>query len=708
MGRGSKALFPLFLFTADQEYVIEPSKEIKGNKEVVVMDVGTGVEQNSTQWTDLLHQFIQLKENLPLTLPTMISIYESNMSFIRSFGTETYGITGTLGSLSGRRLQQDLYSVNTFDLPRLKPSRLKQLKPTVVTTREKWKAKIIDAIDQAHKRGQAVHVLCETIADAQDLSSLIEKKGFSILETYTTNKIMESQKELLENVSSRTVIVATNIAGRGTDIKLDNNCKSKNGLHVIMTKRTDNLRIENQGGGRGGRKGEAGSYEVIVEDSEDRPLSMQKFWRDLEEACAFENIRIKEFPKNEFMQELYGKYLKFLTNLKDTNKEKLKEESFLKVWEAVLNEINARWGFIVHNLSGLFDDQDFASSITEKRSLLLNHADEKIEKLSHLAKGLFHLKGNRSYVENMKMLSEKMRYAHSYEERDLLNDAQIIFQQVSETNTHFAPLARYYEGLIHLKTDLEGEKNREESRKILKKALKGLEAFMEDLGRDEMIISQTSTAMNFSSLNDNPVSGNDSKPVQNLALQMQQKREVLGHVIGNICQLIGSPFDFDDLEKIGMERQEAETLLNTISDLIQIYRVTKKDEKLKKEKLVPFWPDLPDRMQNEILEFLKTRKKLPIQKSDLKNFIEKGNESSCKDNLWKKLRETGDISATEEYFVAAVSFSYDDEELKKWGLDADILKKYEQAICKDVLTFLNQEGGSRCRSKKQIIIYQIQ
>jgi preprotein translocase subunit SecA len=149
-----------------------------------------------------------------------MSVYESNVTLASSFKGRVYGVTGTLGNTGTRSLLEDIASVQTFSLPRLRKSQLRELKETIVKDKDTWKEKIAESI-RSRKEEQPILVIVEEMGTVKELSDYLTSKGLIPTLSIDTNEKMEQCAKRLERATTGNLFIATNIAGRGTDIQFD-------------------------------------------------------------------------------------------------------------------------------------------------------------------------------------------------------------------------------------------------------------------------------------------------------------------------------------------------------------------------------------------------------------------------------------------------------------------------------------------------------
>ncbi|KAM9449930.1 protein translocase subunit SecA 1-like [Clarias gariepinus] len=249
--------------TLDHEYILHE------NGVVPVDYSSTGVVQNDMKWGDGLQQFLEMKHQTRLSNMCMITNFKSNVKLFRSY-KRIYGLTGTLGNQNELNLLQKLYpGIKTCKIPPFKRRKLYEKDGIVINDEDEWVETICKAVNKnvnptVYRGSRAVLVICETIQRAQIVHHALSKIiSTDKLKLYTNNNVDNSEitgKEITESC----VIVATNLAGRGTDLKVCNEVNNAGGLFVVQTFLPLNIRVEHQAFGRTAREGNPGSAQLIM------------------------------------------------------------------------------------------------------------------------------------------------------------------------------------------------------------------------------------------------------------------------------------------------------------------------------------------------------------------------------------------------------------------------------------------------------------
>ena len=248
-----QALTAIHLFRRDKEYVVADGK-------VRIVDEYTGRIMPDRFWSDGLHQLIEFKEGCELSARRSTVARMTYQRFFRRY-RRLAGMSGTLQPVA-RELWR-VYRRPVVAIPTAKPVRRIHMPDIVVATDEiKWKA-IVERVQALHERGAPVLIGTRTVASSARASAELENAG---LPHTVLNALQDSREaEIVAEAGQRgRITVATNMAGRGTDIQLGGGVLELGGLNVIMTERHDARRIDLQLAGRSGRQGEPGSFQAIL------------------------------------------------------------------------------------------------------------------------------------------------------------------------------------------------------------------------------------------------------------------------------------------------------------------------------------------------------------------------------------------------------------------------------------------------------------
>ena len=251
------ALRANYLMFRDQDYVVK-------DDQVLIVDEFTGRIMPGRRYSDGLHQAIEAKEHVKVKRESKTLANITYQNFFNKYDKKA-GMTGT--ALTEEKEFREIYGMDVIEIPTNRPVIRKDLDDAVYKTkREKFHA-VIEAIKEAHAKGQPVLVGTITIETSEYLSGLLRKQG--IPHEVLNAKFHEREAEIVALAGQHgAVTIATNMAGRGTDIKLDDEARAAGGLKIIGTERHEARRIDNQLRGRSGRQGDPGEsrFYISLED----------------------------------------------------------------------------------------------------------------------------------------------------------------------------------------------------------------------------------------------------------------------------------------------------------------------------------------------------------------------------------------------------------------------------------------------------------
>jgi len=245
------------LMFRDKDYVVK-------DEEVLIVDEFTGRIMPGRRYSDGLHQAIEAKEHVNVRRESKTLATITFQNFFNKFKKKS-GMTGT--ALTEEKEFRNTYGMDAIAIPTNRPIARKDHEDAVYKSkREKFKA-VVEDIKKTHETGQPILVGTITIETSEMLSNMLKKEG--IPHTVLNAKFHEKEAEIVAAAGVHgAVTIATNMAGRGTDIKLDDESKKKGGLKIIGTERHEARRIDNQLRGRSGRQGDPGEsrFYISLED----------------------------------------------------------------------------------------------------------------------------------------------------------------------------------------------------------------------------------------------------------------------------------------------------------------------------------------------------------------------------------------------------------------------------------------------------------
>ena len=246
------------LMHRDQDYVVK-------DDEVLIVDEFTGRIMPGRRYSDGLHQAIEAKEHVKVNRESKTLATITFQNFFNKYEKKA-GMTGT--ALTEEKEFRDIYSMDVVEIPTNRPiARIDHEDAVFKTKRGKLHA-VINEIEESYKKGQPVLVCTINIDSSEEISSLLKKRG--IPHKVLNAKYHELEAEIVAQAGQHgAVTIATNMAGRGTDIKLDDDARAAGGLKIVGTERHESRRIDNQLRGRSGRQGDVGESKFFISLEDD-------------------------------------------------------------------------------------------------------------------------------------------------------------------------------------------------------------------------------------------------------------------------------------------------------------------------------------------------------------------------------------------------------------------------------------------------------
>ena len=255
------------LMARDKDYVVN-------NDEVLIVDEFTGRIMPGRRFSDGLHQAIEAKEHVKVKRESKTLATITFQNFFNKYNKKS-GMTGT--AITEEKEFRDIYGMDVVEVPTNLPVIRKDYDDAVYKTQEEKFNAVIADIEEAHKKGQPVLVGTINIDTSEYLSGKLKKKG--VPHKVLNAKFHELEAEIIADAGQKgAVTIATNMAGRGTDIKLGEGVKELGGLKIVGTERHESRRIDNQLRGRAGRQGDPGEsrFYISLEDNLMRLFGSEK------------------------------------------------------------------------------------------------------------------------------------------------------------------------------------------------------------------------------------------------------------------------------------------------------------------------------------------------------------------------------------------------------------------------------------------------
>jgi len=272
------------LMHRDQDYVVK-------DDEVLIVDEFTGRIMPGRRYSDGLHQAIEAKEHVKVKRESKTLATITFQNFFNKY-TKKSGMTGT--ALTEEKEFRDIYGMDVIEIPTNMPViRIDQNDAVYMTQKEKFHA-VVEEIIESNKKGQPVLVGTITIETSELISAMLKRRG--IQHKVLNAKFHEMEAEIVAEAGiHKAVTIATNMAGRGTDIKLDEDAVKAGGLKIVGTERHESRRIDNQLRGRSGRQGDPGEsrFYISLEDELMRLFGSERLMNVFKSLGVAENEQIE-------------------------------------------------------------------------------------------------------------------------------------------------------------------------------------------------------------------------------------------------------------------------------------------------------------------------------------------------------------------------------------------------------------------------------
>lgn len=307
------------LMFRDQDYVVK-------DEEVLIVDEFTGRIMPGRRYSDGLHQAIEAKEHVKVRRESKTLATITFQNLFNKYEKKC-GMTGT--ALTEEKEFREIYGMDVVEIPTNVPVAREDMEDAVYKTQKEKFHAVCDEVEKAYAKGQPVLVGTITIEVSELLSSMLNKRG--IKHNVLNAKFHEMEAEIVAQAGQhRAVTIATNMAGRGTDIKLDDEARNAGGLKIIGTERHESRRIDNQLRGRAGRQGDPGEsrFYISLEDDLMRLFGSERLMN------VFNTLGVEDGEQIEH---------KMLSNAIERAQEKIESNNFgirknLLEYDQVMNE----------------------------------------------------------------------------------------------------------------------------------------------------------------------------------------------------------------------------------------------------------------------------------------------------------------------------------------------------------------------------------
>ncbi|WP_353273052.1 helicase-related protein [Wolbachia endosymbiont (group A) of Portevinia maculata] len=424
-------------FDVHEGYDYQVDRDRTGNSpnrdfQVIITDRDTGVDLKNTKWQEGLHQFVELKHCCKLSTQSLKAVFISNVSFLQEYD-KLYGLTGTLGSKVERELLKEVHNVDFITVPTSKPKRFVEEEAHLCSGIHEWIGKIrSEAKRLTQDEERSVLIVCNSVNDAETLKEAF--KGAPNVHAYTRDyepfDVVQGSRKLKQGE----IIIATNLAGRGTDIKLTNELRDVGGLHVCLAYLPDSLRVEDQACGRAARSGDPGSGNLIIIDPSkgEHEIMELKNIRDNEEVVRMSKIQSHYANKIQKEEECFKM---FSEQYKKLNRSLIDDGTPEKVREILLESCLDKWAFWL--------DRNGKGIETKTKEEVIKQCKEFISSLNNLSP-----RNWPAWVHDPVQIIKLAKYFAEIEKYD---NAISLFNKVINEEPLFSEAAHYYKAFTLVK-----------------------------------------------------------------------------------------------------------------------------------------------------------------------------------------------------------------------------------------------------------------
>ena len=534
------------------------------NPKIIIIDKDTGTDQSSSQWHEGLHQFLQLKHGCKLSLMSLKAVFVSNVSYLKLY-RNLYGLSGTLGSKQEKHLLNELYGVGLVKIPTSKPKRFYEERPIIAGDKEQWIECIYAETKRKIRKQRSVLIIGETVKDVDYITKQLIKRASEDQRDNPKDSSYESlQKPYVykreheeftfgqgnEFFGCGKVIVATNLAGRGTDIKLEKQLVEAGGLYVILTFLPNNGRVEEQAYGRAARCGEDGSGQlIIIGNEEDGGTYSSKIFqlknaRDVNELQRLGTVKKYYDERISIEEKCFAQFKKRYEERRDylptfvgaTGFGKLLLDSALdclptsdgakEIKRLLLDSFLDKWAFWLDENSHLIESQ---ASEPPKKELLFHGLTEFLGSVSFKSE---------TWLDSP---SQLLKLGIHYAKTKNYATAETYFQRIITGHPYYMAEALYYKSFATIKqaTSALLDTNGSQSKALKKDLIKAKELFEErinDCTNDQAIVESFKRKETNSLIH-----------IEAFTEQQKTIAQIYNHFINSIDDILGHPMSHNAL-----------------------------------------------------------------------------------------------------------------------------------------------------------------
>jgi preprotein translocase subunit SecA len=268
----------------NKNYVISLDEKTS-HEAIKIINLETGETEEDMRWSEGLHFFLELKNCLYPETFNFSSVFEHHINFFKNYGPNLVGVSGTLGSKVCRSFLLEIYNVECFYIPTFKQKKFLELGPYICNDETSWHTQIAKEVKVFQRNKRPCLILFESIKKAKSFIEVLRWYGLEHVKYIRSD--LENDLFVIENLNEKSIVVSTNLGGRGTDFRIPELVAERGGLHVILTFFASNLRIRKQAFGRAARKGAFGTGRLIANKQDDQIFST------FINQCIIKKIKVK-------------------------------------------------------------------------------------------------------------------------------------------------------------------------------------------------------------------------------------------------------------------------------------------------------------------------------------------------------------------------------------------------------------------------------
>lgn len=412
----NNAYFAKHIFKKEKDYTIS-SKRLGYDCITPIDRKNTGELELNTVYRNGLHQMLQIKENIRVQSETLTHTFLSHVTYFQKFKKGNFfGLTGTIGGKETNDIYgNEYFSSNLVYIPQYKKKRFISLPPKLcINDYETHLNEICKEIIYHYSRGRKILVICKDIDEGENIKKRLKEGKFELKNIYDNtdesykndiflylrNDKDNVEKELRE--SKNRIIISTNLGGRGTDIDTTKDIENNGGLHVIITKLSNNSRTQKQAFGRTSRQGKKGSGQYILIPDKNIQLYAELInYRDEKEKKRINKIDLDYLILKD---KLFIEYTKHIKKYKEL--ENIDDGYYLK------SDIDERWSFFLKKY--LNEDKKFNKEVQKDLNIKFNDFIKKIDNIMKLPR-------YKRFNNNFLRISEGVRVKHLEKDKGLNN-----------------------------------------------------------------------------------------------------------------------------------------------------------------------------------------------------------------------------------------------------------------------------------------------